>query len=145
MCLCLSLSQSVLPLSVSVSFFISFHWLFFFSEKIQTPLSPTPELQILFFFLPFVPAAMKLYITFTNIYIFIKLRFCLFILWENRNKQQKHINLFLLFCFLDRVSLYSQGCPGTCSVGQTHTHGFDCLCLSTAGIQGKHHHAWLTK
>jgi hypothetical protein len=50
---------------------------------------------------------------------------------------------FVLFCFWDRVSLCSPGCPGTnslCRPGWPRTQKFACLCLQSAGIKGMHHH-----
>ena len=45
------------------------------------------------------------------------------------------IELFCLFVFRDRVSLYSPGCP--------RTQKFACLCLPNAGIKGVCHHVRL--
>jgi hypothetical protein len=41
-----------------------------------------------------------------------------------------------------QVSLYSPGCPGTCSIDQAGSIGqrSPCLCLPSAGIKGVRHH-----
>jgi hypothetical protein len=46
------------------------------------------------------------------------------------------------FWFLDKVSLCSPGCPGTCSVDQAglKLKRSTCLCLPSAGIKRMHHH-----
>jgi hypothetical protein len=46
------------------------------------------------------------------------------------------------FCFQDRVSLCSLGCPGTHSVDQAglELKRSTCLCLPSAVIKGVHHH-----
>jgi hypothetical protein len=50
---------------------------------------------------------------------------------------------FFFLVFRDRVSLYSPGCPGTHAVDQAGLELRNppaCLCLSSAGIKGVHHH-----
>jgi hypothetical protein len=49
---------------------------------------------------------------------------------------------FFFFCFFEKISLYSPGCPGThsCRPGWPQTQKSADLCLPSAGIKGMCHH-----